>query len=174
MRTRALGVALVVAAALGTPGPATAHDHRAPEAVLVTEMGSGAGTNYSSTWSDREGRLCGIAVADGIRAWGSPPVPWMPGTDMAVRLGSRHRPTRVRALAYVVGDPTSGTPIYGEFKVPYELRPVEVDGKRMWEAVLEPPPSLDLYLDVVVQWKDRDGCGVQQSAWTFRAGLLPI
>lgn len=165
---------LAVAAALCAPGAVRAHDHRAPEATLVTEMGSGPGTNYSATWSERDGRACAVSVADGIRGWGSPPVAWMPGTEIAVRLGSRHRPSHIRAVGYVVGDPTTGTAVYGEFKVPYELRPVEVDGKRMWEAVLEPPPSPDLYLDVVVQWKDRSGCGVQQSAWTFRAGLLPV
>lgn len=165
---------LAIAAALCAPEAAHAHDHRAPDAVLVTDMGSGTGTNYTTTWSERQGDLCATGVGDGIRTWDSPPVPWAPGTEMAVRFESRHKPASVRAVAYLVGDPLAGVPIFGEVHVSHELRRVEVHGKTMWEAVLSPPPSLDLYLDVVARWKDRSGCGTQQSAWTFRAGLLPI
>lgn len=166
--------ALAVAAALCAPATAHAHDHVSPEALLVTGMGSGYGTNYTTTWSERQGDLCATLVGDGIRAWDSPPVPWAPGSEMAVRFESKHKPSSIRAIAYLLGDPTTGTAIYGEVKVPYELRRVEVDGKTMWEAVLSPPPALDLYLDVVARWKDQSGCGTQQAAWTFRAGLLPI
>lgn len=166
--------ALAIAATLFVPATARAHDHVAPDAWLVTGMGTGAGTNYTATWSEKQGDLCATLVGDGIRSWSSPPVPWVPGTEMAVRFESRHKPSSVRPIAYLIGDPLAGVPIFGEIMVPYELRRVEVDGKKMWEAVLFPPPSLDLYLDVVARWKDQSGCGTQQASWTFRAGLLPI
>lgn len=167
--------ALAIATTLLVPATARAHDHVAPDAWLVTGMGTGSGVNYTTTWSEKQrGDICATLVGDGIRAWQSPPVPWAPGGEMAVRFESRHKPSSVRAIAYLLGDPTTGTVIYGEVKVPHELRRVEVDGKMMWEAVLFPPPALDLYLDVVARWKDQSGCGTQQAAWTFRAGLLPI
>lgn len=125
-------------------------------------------------WSmGRFDHACVTLAADGIPGY-VPPVQWVPGTDIAVRFATRHKPARVQVTAYLLGDPTTGTPIYGSTPVPHELRRVEVDGKVMWEAVLSPPPAADLYLDVVAHWKDQDGCGMQEAAWTFRASLLPI
>ena len=140
----------------------------------MTDFGSGPGAGYTTTWGWGNDRICTVMVGDGTRSWESPPVRWVPGTEMAVRFTSRHKPAHVNATAYLVGDPTTGTVIYGKTHVPYELRRVEVDGRTMWEAVLSPPPSPDLYLDVVAHWRDQDGCGRQEVAWTFRAGLLPI
>ena len=57
MRTRGWIAALAAAAALCVPATAHAHQHRAPDALLVTDMGSGAGHNYSTTWSQRQGDL---------------------------------------------------------------------------------------------------------------------
>lgn len=174
MGTKLCGLALACAVAFGAPGAAVAHDHTSPEALLVTTTDSGPGTNYSTIWSQRSGRWCATLAADGIPAYGPTPVQWVPGTDIAVRFVTRHKPARVRATAYLLGDPTTGTPIYGSTPVPHELRRVEVDGKVMWEAVLDPPPAADLYLDVVAHWRDQDGCGMQEAAWSFRASLLPI
>lgn len=174
MWLRSCGIVLAVVAGLGAPGAALAHDHMPPDALLVTDLDSGEGNNYTVTWARGDRFTCTVMVGDGIQRFEGPPVQWIPGTDIAVRFETRHRPTRVRVTGYLVGDPLAGVPIYGAVRVPYELRRVKVDGKIMWEAVLSPPPAPDLYLDVVARWKDQDGCGMQESAWTFRAGLLPI
>ncbi|HEX2294896.1 MAG TPA: hypothetical protein VHN37_06265 [Actinomycetota bacterium] len=173
MRTRPILLALAVTVAL-LPGPAPAHDHSAPDALLVTASDSGEGTNYTTTWSTRRGDLCAVLHGDGTGRYEEPPVTWVPGTAIAVRFETRHRPARVAVTGYVAGDPLAGIPLIGGDPVPHELRKVEVDGKTMWEAALSPPPSPDLYLDVVAHWRDTEGCGMQESAWTFRAGLLPI
>lgn len=172
MGMRSLGLALALALAL--PVSASAHDHVWPEAVLITETDSGAGVPYTASWSRRTGKLCSTLVADGLYGYEGPPVQWVPNTEMLVRFESRHRPSQVRAKAYLVGDPTIGTPIYGRVDIPHELRKVKVDGETRWEAVLSPPPWPDLYLQVDASWRDQDGCGGQHVAYTFRAGLLPI
>lgn len=156
-------------------GPVTAHGHKPPGALLLTETDSGGGVNYStSTWARSGGRFCTVRVADGLWYWEGPPVQWVPGTEIAVRFETPRKPSKVDVVAYLLGDPTTGTVIYGKVDVAHELRPADVEGRTMWEAVLSPPPWPDLYLDVVARWRDRRGCGMQESAWTFRAGLLPI
>lgn len=173
MRTVLIGLTLALAAAL-LPGAAAAHDHAPPNALLVTETDSGDGTNYTTTWSRRSGKYCVVLHGDGTGRYQEPPVTWVPGTGIAVRFETPHRPARVDVTGYIAGDPLAGIPLVGGDPVPYELRKVEVDGRKMWEAALSPPPSPDLYLDVVARWRDTDGCGMQESAWTFRAGLLPV
>ena len=172
MGTKLWGVALV--AALVFPAPAVAHDHEVPDAVLVTGQGSDVGSMYTATWAHRTGRHCSVVATEGPYPWPAPPVRWVPGTEMAVRFETRYQPTAVRAHAYLSGDPTTGTPIYGGVDIPHELRKVKVDGRTMWEAVLSPPPWPDLWLDVSADWDDVDGCGLQSAGWKFRAGLLPF
>lgn len=115
-----------------------------------------------------------IAFAEGEYGFPSPPVRWVPGTEVAVRIESAERPRRVEARAFLFGDPTTGTPIYGQLEVPNELRRVEVEGETMWEAVLSPPPWPDLYLEVKAEWKRIPRCGERWATWKWRAGLLPI
>ena len=172
MGIKSCGLALAMLLAL--PAGAWAHDHAVPDALLVTEQGSGEGRNYTATWARGSGRYCAVATTVGAYGWPGPPVEWVPGTEMAVRFDTRHKPTRVRAHAFLLGDATTETAIYGKVDVPHELRKVEVDGKTMWEAVLSPPPWPDLWLDVWARWNDQDGCHPQVAGWRFRAGLLPI
>lgn len=174
MGTKLGGLLLVLAAVLAAAGPAAAHDHTPPEAVLVTGTDSGSGASYGATWAKRDGRYCAVMVADGLYGFEGPPVQWVPSSEIAVRFETRHRPARVLVRGFLFGDPTTGTAIYGRIRVPHELRKVEVSGKTMWEAVLSPPPWPDLWLDVTADWKDVDGCHPQHAGWTFRAGLLPI
>lgn len=169
--------AVAVAVCLCGLWPAAARDRNPPDALLVTETDSGEGVNYTtSTWARGKGkaRYCTVRVADGIQYWESPPVQWVPGLEIAVRFETAHEPAKVEVIAFLLGDPTTGTAIYGKVDVEHELRRVEVEGRKVWEAVLSPPPWPDLYLDVTARWEDRDGCGKQESAWTFRAGMLPI
>lgn len=172
MGIKSCGLALAVLLAL--PAGASAHDHAVPKALLLTEHGSGEGSNYTATWAHGDGRYCSVLTGDGVYPWPGPPVQWVPGTGIAVRFETRHEPRKVVAHAFLLGDPTTGTPIYGEVDVPHELRKVRVDGKTMWEAMLSPPPWPDLYLDVWARWNDQDGCHPQVAGWRFRAGLLPI
>lgn len=173
MWVKPFGVAVALALVAGAPGAAVAHDHRPPKALLVTERDSGRGHNYSTMWSWANGGYC--AQEAGRETWSPrPPVQWLPGDDIAVRFEKRHKPAYVLVRAFLIGDPASETPLYGETPVPHELRRVEVDGEVMWEAVLSPPPAPELYLDVVARWEDRDGCRMQESAWTFRASPLPV
>ncbi|MDQ4126071.1 MAG: hypothetical protein M3134_10820 [Actinomycetota bacterium] len=174
MRTKLTVVALAVAGMQALPVPGFAHDHRAPDALLVTGLGSGEGTAYTTTWATRSGDLCAVLHGDGTGRYDGPPVRWAPGTEIAVRFETPRRPARVRVTGWFAGDPLAGIPLFGGDPVPYELRRLEVDGRTMWEAVLSPPPTVDLYLDVVAHWRDTTGCGLQEAAWTFRAGLLPI
>lgn len=174
MRTKLTLVAVAVAGMQALTVPVLAHDHRPPDALLVTDLGSGEGTGYTTTWATRSGNLCTVLHGDGIDRYQEPPVRWAPGTEIAVRFETSRRPARVRVTGYFAGDPLAGIPLFGGDPVPYELRRVEVDGITMWEAVLSPPPTVDLYLDVVARWRDTTGCGMQEAAWTFRAGLLPI
>ena len=111
--------------------------------------------------------------ADGLWDYHDP-ARWLPTEGLLIRFASPRRPHRVDVDGYVLGDPIAGTPIYGHVEIPYELRRVLVDGRPMWEAVLDPPPAPDLYLDVTATWSDVDGCGMQSASWTFRAGLLPV
>lgn len=172
MGIRLCGLALVSALALS--GTAVAHDHLPPHAVLVTDIDSGEGMSYATTWTRRAGKYCATVVFDGFNHYGSPPVQWVPGTAIAVRFEKRQRPSRVNVRGFLLGDPTTGTAIYGEVPIPYELRRVDVGGETMWEAALSPPPWPDLYLHVMAVWEDVDGCGKQSARWTFRAGLLPV
>jgi hypothetical protein len=172
MGKRLCGLAL--AAVLLAPATAVAHDHLPPRAVLVTDTDSGEGSAYTSSWAWRAGKHCAGVVADGTYAFEGPPVQWVPGTGIAVRFEKRQRPSHVMVRAYLLGDPLAGVPLFGRVRVPHELRRVEVDGKRTWEAVLSPPPWPDLWLDVTADWDDADGCGGQHAGWKFRAGLLPI
>jgi hypothetical protein len=172
MRTKVAGLGLALAAAL-LPGAAGAHDHAPPEAHLLTENDSGAGVRYTTTWARGNGESCVVTGGDGIWAWDAPPVQWVPDSPIAVRFSTRHRPTRVEVTGYLLGDPTTGTVIFGEVDVPAELRRVHVNGRTRWEAVLSPPPWPDLYLDVAARWKDAGGCHRQEAGWTFRAGLVP-
>jgi hypothetical protein len=167
-----LAASLAACAALGA-APAAAHDHRPPEASIVTPRDSAEGRRDTFTWAIRDGRYCEVMHGDG--PWRSDrPVLWVPGDELVIRFETSHRPHRVDVKGYLVGDPTAGVPIYGQVEVPYRLRRARVDGRVVWEAVLDPPPAADLYLDVTVSWKDVDGCGMQSVSWTFRAGLLPI
>jgi hypothetical protein len=172
MRTKLSGLAL--AAVLAAPAPAVAHDHLPPRAVLVTDTDSGEGTVYTSSWARRAGKHCSVVVGGFSRLFEEPPVQWVPGTDIAVRFEKHQRPSHVIVRGFLLGDPTTGTAIYGRVRVPHELRRVEDEGKRMWEAVLSPPPWPDLWLDVQADWEDEDGCGGQHVGWRFRAGLLPV
>lgn len=174
MRTKLTIAAVALAGMQALSAPAVAHDHGPPDALLVTTLGSGEGTGYTSTWATRSGDLCTVLHGDGTGRYDRAPVRWAPGTEIAVRFETRRRPARVRVTGYFAGDPLAGIPLLGGDPVPYELRRVEVEGRTMWEAVLSPPPTVDLYLDVVAHWRDATGCGMQEAAWTFRAGLLPI
>jgi hypothetical protein len=167
-------VALTLVAALVAPAPATAHDDGPPEAVVVTSLGSRAAALHATEWASGDARRCAVISTDDYYEWRNPPVPWVPGTEIVVRFDTPHKPVRVRAIAFLSGDPTTGTPVYGKTEVPHELREAEVDGKKTWEAVLSPLPSPDLYVDVFARWKGVPGCGVREGAWSFRAGLLPL
>ena len=172
MGTRVCGLAL--AALLLAPGAAAAHAHRAPEAVLVTADDSEPGALAESAWAIRTGRECVIKSGRGEHWYPKTPVRWVPGSEIAVRFETGERPRSVTARAFLLGDPTTSTPVYGEVSIPHELRRVEIDGETMWEAVLSPPPWFDLYMEVGAEWKRAGRCGPREATWVWRAGLLPI
>ena len=145
-----------------------------PRAVLTTPNDAEEGSFASATWATRTSWECVIKVVDGEYGFPSPPVQWVPGTEIAVRFEKRERPRRVDVRAFLLGDPFAGVPLYGEMEIAYELRRVEVDGVTMWEAVLSPPPWPDLYLEVTAEWKRVPRCGARRATWKWRAGLLPI
>lgn len=167
-------VTVALVAALVAPATAVAGDHAVPDAVLVTATDSEAGSLAEATWTTRSGDVCSTAVLDGEYGFPSPPVQWVPGTEIAVRFEKRRRPLVVAASAFLVGDPLAGVPIYGEVAIPHEMRRVKVDGKTMWEAVLSPPPWPDLYMEVEAEWDGSGGCGARRVLWKWRAGLLPL
>lgn len=171
MRTRVFVAALVLA--LGLPGAAFALPSW-PNTSLVTENDSGAGSLAGATWAVPTRGDCAVVADDGHYGFPSPPVEWVPGSEIAVRFESAERPRRVYARAFLFGDPTTGTPIYGETKIPNELRRVQVHGEIVWEAVLSPPPWPDLYLEVTAEWKPLARCGPREATWKWRAGLLPV
>ncbi len=172
MRTKLVATAIVTT--LGLPGAAMARADRWPDASLMTENDSAAGSLAGARWAVPTGRECVVKVDDGRYAFPPPPVEWVPGTEIAVRFESAERPGRVDARAFLFGDPTTGTPIYGETEIPNELRRVEIDGEVVWEAVLSPPPWPDLYLEVAAEWKRVARCGPREATWKWRAGLLPV
>lgn len=155
------------------PGGAAARGGGWPHATLVTDSASGEGSFAGATWAMPSRSECAIAVVDGEYGFPSPPVQWVPGTEIAVRLESPERPRHVDAIAFLLGDPTTGTPVYGKVDIPNEVRRVEVDGDEMWEAVLSPPPWPDLYLEVTAEWKRVPDCGPRRATWKWRTGVLP-
>lgn len=164
--------ALALAMLVFAPGTAAASGP--PDTVLLTDGDSREGSLAEAGWSIRTGWECVVRDYDGEYGFPGPPVRWVPGTEIVVRFETRQRPRRVEVGAFLLGDPTAGVPIYGKTSVPHELRRVEIDGKTMWEAVLSPPPWPDLYLEVMAEWKDPDGCDVRWALWKWRAGLLPV
>lgn len=174
MRKRLWALLVGVASVFVAPGAAVGHDHTPPSATLITTTDSAEGAHAITSWASRSGGRCAVSVARGTYGWQGPAVQWIPGTEMAVRFDSRHRPAGVFARAFLFEDPTTGTPIYGEVYFPRKLRKVDVDGRTMWEAVLSPPPWPDMLLEVRARWRDRDGCAGQSASWWFRAGLSPV
>lgn len=165
--------AVVSGVALLAPTQAFAHDHGPPRALIVSPRDSVQGRMYTSTWARGHGRYCSVGVADGVP--GSPhPVQWLPGEELAVRFETRQRPARLFVDGYLLGDPFAGVPLFGRVEIPHELRRARIDGTVVWEAVLDAPPSPDLYIDLTALWKDVDGCGMQSASWAFWAGLLPF
>lgn len=114
---RALVVAVLSGVPLLAPAPALGHDHRPPDATIVTPRDSAEGNMYTSSWAQGDGRYCSAGVSDGIPG-SSDPVQWLPGDELAVRFATRHRPVRVNADAFLLGDPTTGIPIHGHVELP--------------------------------------------------------
>lgn len=171
MRTKL--TATLVLMALGLPGAAGARPPGWPETSLVTASESRDGSFAGATWATGSAKDCVVAEVDGHYGFPGPPMRWVPGTEIAVRFETAERPRGVDSRAFLSGDPTTGTPIYGEVAIPDELRRVEIDGETMWEAVLSPPPWPDLYLEVAAEWKPAR-CGPRKATWKWRVGLLPI
>lgn len=160
--------------------PAGAHDHIeiAPFVLHVGERRQ-RGSYVHSGWTSPSGRkYCVSFQGDGVYSFPGPlTVP--PGQPTArIRLWKRQRPDRFTVWTYRGVDPSdvSAAPGAARERAPVRLRRYRSPGGdlRGWEAIFRPILVGDLYIEAFGQWRDRDGCGGDQSAmYTFhlRGGL---
>lgn len=79
LAVRALLIAVLSGVPLLAPVPALGHDHRVPEATIVTPRDSAPGSQYTSTWAWGNGRMCTVGTGDGV-----------PGSNDPVQLSLIH------------------------------------------------------------------------------------
>jgi hypothetical protein len=166
------GVAALLIALVVAPSAAVAHDHRPPSAALVSADRMQERRPYSSTWGYAHGKLCYGQTRDGSPSFGES-LWWTPGDGLTLRFYAHTRPRDVRVVAYRAVD-LAGRPVGDAEAIPYELKKRRAGGRIVWDAVLAPPVTPDLYVEALAAWSDRDGCGGQEAAWTFHASLLPL
>ncbi|HSK99040.1 MAG TPA: hypothetical protein VK869_01760 [Rubrobacteraceae bacterium] len=166
--------AIVVALAgiLVAQGPASAHDHRIPETVLMKgkqKLQEGRKVRYSDWFASTGGGECVHAHAD--YAFGFPEIerkPHIPSVDagskLKVRIYKSQKP-RPFNLARVDKD---GNPTR---EVSVNLKPVIRNEKRVaWDAVFRVDrPDTRYRLVSEGYWNDREDCGGKQHAfWSFQ------
>jgi hypothetical protein len=152
-------------------GPAQAHDHRIPQAVLMKgakELQAGTLVKESSWDRFVEDGVCENQNAfyrmrfpetDSVAA----------GSKLRVRISKRQGPDSFEIAVYRMLD-ENGQPSGEARLLKRTLERVVVDGKTVgWDAAFSVNrPSRDYYLIAEGLWQDREGCGNKQFAyWSF-------
>lgn len=65
-----------------------------------------------------------------------------------------------------------GRPVGPGSAVEHHLVPKGSGTRARWEAVFEPFPIGDMYIQATFMWDDRDNCGKQRVTWTFALRAL--
>ena len=156
--------AMVAALSFGTL-PATADDHRPPDIVLRTGGEKQDGHPLYYTWKRSDGEFCVIEHADGFYEWPRRLL-YDAGAKARIRFKKDERPQDVFIRDYRdVG--RNGVPRGRPRHVDYRLRRREVGERVFWEAVFRRQQLGHHYLEVQAQWRDVDGCGLQEILVTF-------
>ncbi len=166
-RTAAFLAGAVVLVGVAAALPADAHDHQPPRLLLEHDDQRQRGINYHGWWTTRyEGGRCVAWDAVGPRAFPETAVR-EPDPMAAIRLVKRQEPRKVVLRAWQVVGP-DGQPVGDATRVETDVRPVRGAAFRQWGVVFEPPFVGDNYLELLVEWKDVDGCGGAQGGyWGF-------
>lgn len=149
-------------------GVAAAHDHVPPSAVLIVDQGRQEGINWRTSWLSASGKECVGGEGDGPAEF-PPALHYERDEVVRIRFEKRHRPDQVRVSEYKaepVSIPGTSHTVAISHDVEYRLR-AHRRGNRIvaWDAVLEPLRVADSYIEVVVTWNDREGCGDAQRMW---------
>lgn len=166
-RTGTLVAGVVALVAVAAAVPAVAHDHQAPRLVLEHDDQRQRGINYHGWWTARrDANTCVVWDGVGPRAFPENPVT-EPDPRAVIRLVKRHAPSEVSLKAWqAVG--LDGEPVGAATMVETTIRRVRGAGTRQWAVVFDPPFVGDNYLELFVEWEDRQRCGGAQGGfWGF-------
>lgn len=166
MKVGRMAALLAAAIAASVALPAAAHDHKPPRLVLEHQDQRQRGINYHGWWTTGYDGGCVGWDAVGPRAFPETAVR-EPDPQAVVRLVKRQPPSNVVLKAWqAVG--LDGQPVGTATVVETDIRKVRGAATRQWAVVFDPPFVGDNYLELLVEWKDVEGCGGAQGGyWGF-------
>ena len=164
---RVVRISLVGMMLLAFPAPASAHDHRPPQATLRVGGFPWRGRLINLDWVRRtDDGKCVERHRRRELIFGSPAPAEVGHYDVRLRLLSPRRP-RLRIWSWALVD-SERKPVGPPEVVSYELEPLSRQGRTLgWEAVFRVTVIQHRYLAVRARWPDREGCDeTQRILWT--------
>ena len=151
--------------------PAAAHDHSPPSLTMRVEGEVQEGKLVYTGWYTKQTETsCVHGDIFGPDAYPEAIEVTRGSHSVRVRIAKRHRPDYLEVRTWQATTPEGGAG--PPDVVEHTLKPIRRDGRvRAYRILFDVSVLKDLYIKVLADWRDREGCGGElMGRWNFHLG----